>query len=186
MCTLSINSQYNGIELIFEARPAQSILDTIKQAGFRWHSVKKLWYAKNTAERLALAKTLSGTEISEAASVPASVPAQPVSKFNIKVGDILTASWGYSMTIVEFYKVTKIISATKIEIVELGHIIGDCDCGGGSYRMPDTKNCIGDPIQKIVSQSGYEKQDGRWHVKINSSVNLTPWDGRAKYMNTFD
>lgn len=116
----------------------------------------------------------------------ASAAAEPVSKFGIKAGDILADSWGYSMTIVEFYKVTKIISATKIEIVELGHILTDSDRGGGEYVLPDTEHYIGEPIVKQVAQNSYEKQDGRWHVKINSSVSLTPWSGRPLYQNTWD
>lgn len=58
MTTLSINKELNGIEVIFESKPAQEIIDSLKNNGFRWHRVKKLWYAKNTAERLALAETI--------------------------------------------------------------------------------------------------------------------------------
>lgn len=190
MCTLSINPQFNGIELTFATRPDEATRTAMKDAGFRWHGVKKLWYAKNTAERMVLAKKLAETEsvpaTAAAATRPAAQPAEVVSKYGIKPGDILSASWGYSMTIVEFYKVTKVLSPSKIEIVELGHMISDCDCGGGSYRTPDLNNPIGEPLEKMVSQTSWEKQDGRWHVKINHSISLTLWDGNKKYMNTWD
>lgn len=143
---------------------------------------------KNTAERLELAKKLSAdsTPAEVATAAIAAAPAA-VSKFGIKIGDILCDSWGYNMTIVEFYKVTKIISPTKIEIVELGHkLTGEADRGGGEYRLPDTDRPIGEPVVKQVTQSGYEKTDGRWHVKINQSVSLTPWSGRPMYQNTYD
>lgn len=76
MTTLSINDQLNGIEIIFDSKPTQTIIDNLKSNGFRWHNVKKLWYAKNTAERLALAKSIADekaenikTEIKKSASI---------------------------------------------------------------------------------------------------------------------
>lgn len=59
MTTLSINKELNGIEVIFESKPAQAVIESLKNNGFRWHRVKKLWYAKNTAERLALAESIA-------------------------------------------------------------------------------------------------------------------------------
>lgn len=187
MCTLSINNELKGIELVFEAKPAQEILTAIKAAGFRWHNLKKLWYAKQTPERMELAQKLSGGNATETApAVP--VAREAVSKYGIKVGDVFECTWGYSMTLVEFYKVTKIISACKVEIVELGHtIVPDSeDRGGGSYRLPDMDRELGEPITKIVSQSGYEKRNGGFHITINDSVSLRPWDGRPCYFNNWD
>lgn len=62
MMTLAINKELNGIEVIFENKPAQAVIDSLKSNGFRWHRVKKLWYAKNTEERLALVESLTGTK----------------------------------------------------------------------------------------------------------------------------
>lgn len=186
MCTMAINSQFNGIELTFAGKPDETIREAMKAAGFRWHRQKKLWYAKNTAERLALAQKLSDADTVPAATPAPVASAEVVSKFGIKVGDILTDTWGYSMTIVEFYKVTKIVSASKIEIVELGHIVTDTDRGGGETVMPDIDRPVGEPVVKMVAQSSWEKADGKWHIKINDSVNLTPWDGCSKYQNTYD
>ena len=59
MATLTINNELNGIEIIFDSKPAQTIINTLKTNGFRWHNVKKLWYAKNTAERLAVAESIA-------------------------------------------------------------------------------------------------------------------------------
>lgn len=186
MCTISINNQLNGIELTFAGKPAEAIREAMKDAGFRWHRQKKLWYAKINDERMALAQKLSGnTEPAETAPVPAAATSEPVSKFGIKAGDILQDSWGYEQTNVEFYLVTKIISACKIEIVELGHTEVRSDSAMSGYVMPDTDRRIGDPIQKIVSQSSWEKQDGSWHIKINSCVSLTPWDGQACFQSSW-
>lgn len=67
MCKVLLNNELNGIELIFENKPASDILTAIKGAGFRWHNVKKIWYAKQTAERIALANSLNDGAIVKAA-----------------------------------------------------------------------------------------------------------------------
>lgn len=62
MTRFEINKELNGIEVIFESKPAQAVIDSLKSNGFRWHRVKKLWYAKNTKERLALVESITGTK----------------------------------------------------------------------------------------------------------------------------
>lgn len=185
MCTMTLNSEFNGIELTFAGKPAEEIREAMKAAGFRWHRQKKLWYAKQTADRMALAEKLSGQAPADTAPAPAPARNQPVSKFGIKVGDILEDSWGYEQTNVEFYLVTKIISACKIEIVELGHTTVSTESSMSGYVMPDTDCRIGEPVQKMVSQSSWEKQDGRWHVKINESISLTAWDGQPCFQSSW-
>lgn len=187
MCTMAINSQFNGIELTFEGKPAEEIRDEMKAAGFRWHRQKKLWYAKKSDERMALAEKLSGQAAT--GTVPttptASAKPQPVSKFGIKVGDIFEDSWGYEQTNVEFYMVTKIVSACKVEIVELGHTQVSVESSMSGYVNPDRENRIGEPIQKMVSQDSWEKRDGRFHIKIDSCISLTPWDGRPCFQSSW-
>ncbi|MEQ2578106.1 hypothetical protein [Hominiventricola aquisgranensis] len=184
MCTMAINQELNGIELSFEGKPAEEIREAMKAAGFRWHRMKKLWYAKNTTERLALAEELSGGAAAPA-QAPVAKKSDPVSKFGIKVGDILEDSWGYEQTNVEFYLVTKIISACKIEIVELGHIETETNSSMSGYVIPDPDRRIGDPIQKTVSQDSYEKAHGGWHVKISSCISLSPWDGQPCFQSSW-
>lgn len=64
-----LNNELNGIELVFEGKPENEILTAIKGAGFRWHNVKKLWYAKQTAERIALAESISGGHVAKVAEI---------------------------------------------------------------------------------------------------------------------
>lgn len=183
MCTMTFNSQLNGIELVFAGKPTEEIREQLKALGFRWHRQKKLWYAKKTAERMALAEKLSSGNI---ATETASAPAEIVSKYGIKVGDILEDSWGHEQTNVEFYMVTKIISACKIEIVKLGHIQSNHESHGMACDvMPDKDRPIGDPIQKVVSQSSLEKRDSGWHVKISECISLTAWNGRPCYCSWY-
>lgn len=189
MCTMTLNSQFNGIELTFAGKPAEEIREAMKAAGFRWHKQKKLWYAKNTAERLALAEKLSGDSApagtTPADSAPAAAKSEPVSKYGIKVGDILTDSWGYSMTLVEMYKVTKIVSPCRVEIVEIGSDLISADRGGGENLMPNPEKIIGEPIIKNVMADRYYGGNA-FYIKINDHCNLRPWGGSPCYRNTWD
>ena len=60
MTTYELNKQYDGIEITFDERPIAPIRTALKNNGFRWHHMKKMWYAKKTDTRLALAMLLTG------------------------------------------------------------------------------------------------------------------------------
>lgn len=185
MCTIAINEPLNGIELIFAAKPAEEIREEMKAAGFSWHRQKKLWYAKNTAERMALARKLSGEPAPAETAAPAA-GSEPISKYGIKVGDILTGSWGYSMTLVEMYKVTKILSPCRVEIVEIGADLVGSDAGGGEDLMPNPEKIIGEPLKKNVVADRYRREENAFYIKINDSCNIRPWNGSSLYRNTWD
>lgn len=57
--TYYINKELNGIEIVFPDVPAPYIRNLLKGAGFAWHHVKGLWYAKQSPERLKLVQTLA-------------------------------------------------------------------------------------------------------------------------------
>lgn len=50
--TVKKNVEKKGIELYFNGKPSQEIRDILKNAGFRWHSQKKCWYAKESEKTL--------------------------------------------------------------------------------------------------------------------------------------
>ena len=54
-----LNDALNGIEISFDEKPGDLVRTELKKAGYRWHKVKKVWYAKTTPERLKLAETLT-------------------------------------------------------------------------------------------------------------------------------
>ena len=58
----TLNNEKNGIEVSFQEKPAGDVLQALKGAGFRWHRVKKVWYAKQTTDRITLAESLAALE----------------------------------------------------------------------------------------------------------------------------
>ena len=71
MTALTLNKELNGIEISFESKPSTATLDALKAAGYRWHRAKKVWYAKQTAERLALAQEITGGQVTQPAPIKA-------------------------------------------------------------------------------------------------------------------
>jgi len=58
---MKLNPEFQGIELKFESKPSPDTLAQIKEQGFRWHTKKKIWFAKETEARREFAEKLSGT-----------------------------------------------------------------------------------------------------------------------------
>jgi hypothetical protein len=54
-----LNEELNGVELYFDNKPSQDILDTLKASGYRWSNYKKCWYAKQNSNTLAFAEQLT-------------------------------------------------------------------------------------------------------------------------------
>lgn len=120
--TMAINQQFNGIEITFESKPLKSTIDTLKAFGFRWHNMKKLWYAKQTPERMEIAEAITGAE-STAAQIrkeePKKKPAEKKNKFGVKVGDIFYASWGYEQTNNDFFQVIALVGESSVRVREV-------------------------------------------------------------------
>lgn len=118
MCKYMINNDLNGIEIGFESKPDAATISALKATGFRWHNVKRIWYAKQTAERLALAVSLSGD--STAAPIATATAEKPKkNKFGIKVGDIFSASWGYEQTNNDFFQVVALAGDCSVRVREV-------------------------------------------------------------------
>lgn len=112
--TTAINTEHKGIEITFSAKPYSNILSKLKSYGFRWHSIKKCWYAKESPKVNAFVSTLSYliqiTEEDGIAKMP--VSKTPVNKYGVKVGDVFYASWGYEQTNIDFYQVIALKGTT--------------------------------------------------------------------------
>lgn len=58
------NEEKNGIELYFDKKPIQEIINKLKEAKFKWHNLKKCWYAKENENTLKIVNDISkGKEI---------------------------------------------------------------------------------------------------------------------------
>lgn len=57
------NSEKNGIEISFDCKPEQDIIDGLKANGFRWSPKRKIWYAKYSEDRKTYIKEISNEEI---------------------------------------------------------------------------------------------------------------------------
>lgn len=49
---VEFNAEHDGVEVYFPGKPSDAVRSALKGAGYRWHSVKKCWYATRTEERL--------------------------------------------------------------------------------------------------------------------------------------
>ena len=63
---VEFNAEHNGVEVYFPGKPADSVREALKRAGYRWHSVKKCWYATRTEECLQVLRAAT-----ERAEIPA-------------------------------------------------------------------------------------------------------------------
>lgn len=104
--------------------------------------------------------------------------ARKAEKHSLKVGDILSESWGYDQTNYDFYQVTRVVSDKSVEIrhinskrVEGGHfteelLVPNKDDFGG-WGEGDRS---GKPFVKRASSDNY--------VKISSFSCASPWSGK--------
>ena len=74
MVSYKLVPEHNGVELYFDQKPSDAVCAELKAAGWRWHAVKRCWFAKNSDSSLALAKKLA-TCIEEQKPVQRSVVA---------------------------------------------------------------------------------------------------------------
>ena len=113
------NEEFKGLEVSFEKKPSTKVLNQLKQNGFRWHSKKKVWYAKETKERYNFLQSLDeNVEVEEQKQIE--------NKFGIKVGDIYYISWGWEQTNVDFFKVVK-VTEKSVRVIEISPIKKDIE-----------------------------------------------------------
>lgn len=50
--------EFDGVEVYFPGKPAEATRTALKAAGYRWHSKKQCWYARNTEQHLQALRTI--------------------------------------------------------------------------------------------------------------------------------
>lgn len=64
--TYILNAEKNGIEISFPGKPAASVLDVLKSAGYRWSSRRRIWWSKQSAATFEVAEKITGGNIEAA------------------------------------------------------------------------------------------------------------------------
>lgn len=115
---LKLNQEFDGIEISFDKRPVIATLNALKNNGFRWHRQKKIWYAKNTPERLEMARAITNIDTlnDERKTKKTVKKAEQINKYGVKVGDIFCASWGYEQTNNDFFQVIALVGKQSVRV----------------------------------------------------------------------
>ena len=98
-------------------------------------------------------------------------------KTSLKVGDIMHGSWGYDMTINEFYQITEIKNKT-ITLRE----VGMQRKAAGMYEdvRPEVNCFIGEPIKRILQVRFYNDKPFEY-IKLNEVCDLTLCEDTNRY-----
>lgn len=126
--TLKFNSEFNGIEIYFDEYPGKEIINKLHEMKWYWHKVKKCWYSKQTEENLNFAKSIcSNTD---------NIEIKPVENVDgVKVGDIYYTSWGYDMTIVDFFQVIS-VTAKRAKLKKISSKVVNGSAGYSGKVIP--------------------------------------------------
>ena len=109
----------------------------------------------------------------------------PVDPSIPKVGDILFSSWGYSMTIVGFYKVVKVSPSGKsVSVQKLENEVVEGEAGYDGYVVPSI--CEESGSDTFFKNKRITPYGAGYQIKVNSSEYASTWDGRKKYFNFMD
>jgi len=176
MLKIIANKEHNGLELYFESKPEQKVIDCLKSAFFRWHNLKKCWFAKNTEKNQRLIKSLlPDAEISNKTmfSLPVKVQAK-LNKYGVKVGDIFYISWGYDQTNVNFFQVVELVGNVSIRIKEICDKHVRSNYSMSSYVSPVKDKFIDGIFIKDRTNGDLKKiqlssrDDGSVYIKVSS------------------
>lgn len=99
-----------------------------------------------------------------------------------EIDQIVCSSYGYNMTIVEFYVVDR-ISKSSVWLRPIGRIVKDDEGRGDGTAEPslDFKAANSMVFRKKIQHSS----DGFQYISDNLKT-YSIWDGRPKYHNTWD
>ena len=106
---------------------------------------------------------------------------------NIQKDDILVDSWGYSMQLVDYYKVISTTAKTA-KVVEIGSRTESGSDGYSGYCVPEPS------IIKSIQEYRVFERNGKWaggdyyvgKVDGGRKGHLHKWDGKARYFNHLD
>jgi hypothetical protein len=98
-------------------------------------------------------------------------------------GDILYASWGSTMTLVDFYFVTGTKGKTTVILAPLADRIVSGD-GWSGKKVPTLERASGRDGQTFDARCTVRGKS--ISVKVHHGARAILWDGKPKYFNTMD
>jgi len=124
--------------------------------------------------------------------------APPLQGTQLQPGTILSSSWGYSMTIVDFYVVVRCTEKTAWVQQIQSHEVDNGPEGGHAVpeltRKPKlvfqnrADNQGGElveaPIKSFRIKKGSDGEEFLWNSKLNRSMRI--WNGKQLYSNHWD
>lgn len=173
---LVLNNEHNGIELYFGEKPNKNIIDMLKANKFRWHSIKKCWFAKNTENNMLVAENISNgkIEIIENKKVEEN-------ELGIKAGDIFYMSWGYEQTNVDFFRVKALRGKTQVILQEVN--LGIAEEKGISGMSCDRKYSLKN--YSLVKNSCFVKNNEKGIIKKVQGTKERPYIDMTSYANAY-
>jgi hypothetical protein len=94
----------------------------------------------------------------------------------LQVGTVLTCSWGYDQTNVDWYQVTKLIGKNTVEVRQIAGMQTQATGWAMGKCIPDIDNFTGDPMIKRVQDNG---------IRIASYAFARVWDGLPKAWTSY-
>ena len=99
-----------------------------------------------------------------------------------KVGDILSARWGYSMIIVSYYQVVK-ITPKMVEVKQLNiEIVKGDSMRGESIPVKDSFA----PYRNWLPESYKRKVNSDGSIDVNDSIRAYRWNGLPQCFDSWD
>jgi len=94
MAKLLLNDKLKGVEIYFDGKPSQTIIDGLKSNGFRYHGGKVCWYAKQSEKTIAEAQKHTAENGAEQPQVKPLTLVAPVIKATKEVkNNIILPLW---------------------------------------------------------------------------------------------
>lgn len=176
------NNEFNSLEISFDEKPSEEVREILKANHFKWHSVKKVWYGYTTQEEIE--KALNGVNVTKTAK-----PEQ--NNHSLKVGDILSSSWGYEQTNNDFYKVVK-TSKSCVWLIEVSLPVKETKNGWAmaedrKYDIEGAKPCHNDetPFRRTVQNYSANKDPKYDTVSISSYESASKYNGEWLYCSWY-
>lgn len=179
------NLEKNGIELYFEEKPAKNIIEILKANNFRWHKIKKCWYAKISEKIEKIVENINSGNIDKIKTKKEKV----INELGIKVGDIFYMSWGYEQTNVNFFRVKELRGKTQVVLQEvylemteetgISGMSADRKYNSKNYSLVKRPTFIEDNEKGIIKKVQGTKE--RPYINMTSYANAYKYDGQKLY-----